>query len=418
MKIMKTAWKNLWRNRGRTILSATAIAVSSFIVMFVIGFEEGFIGDMTNNLTANVTGDIRIMRREYVENDRVSPLQFYIENTEELIAAAESNPLVEFATARTEFGVSLYRDGKQIPSRAVGVDMNRSKLVNGRNSLVEAGTLPAPGKNEILIATGFARETGIKPGDRVTLLTKTASSGTNGRTFTVSGVLSVADASYRNRAIFLDIERAGDFLRMGRDALQIQVFLKNGPTINMEDAAKDVSRTLTAAAGADFEKDYDLRPWYAVSSTFSFFKLASVMYFFIGAIFYFLAGTVIINTTMMSVLERRKEIGTLAALGMEKIRILALFLAESLWIAVIGTLSGGAAGLAGLAALGTVGVDFQKMGGGSIDGLSASEIIYPSISAGSAALVVVLGIVVTLIACVMPARMATRVEPAEALRVQ
>ncbi len=141
MKIMKTAWKNLWRNRGRTILSATAIAVSSFIVMFVIGFEEGFIGDMTNNLTANVTGDIRIMRREYVENDRVSPLQFYIENTEELIAAAESNPLVEFATARTEFGVSLYRDGKQIPSRAVGVDMNRSKLVNGRNSLVEAGRM-------------------------------------------------------------------------------------------------------------------------------------------------------------------------------------------------------------------------------------------------------------------------------------
>lgn len=137
---------------------------------------------------------------------------------------------------------------------------------------------------------------------------------------------------------------------------------------------------------------------------------------FIGAIFYFLAGTVIINTTMMSVLERRKEIGTLAALGMEKARIMALFLAESLWIALIGTFSGAAAGLAGIAVLGTVGLDFQKMGGASVASLSASEIIYPSVDPVTVAAVLALGVAIAVASCILPARMAARVEPAEALR--
>lgn len=415
MKIMHTAWKNLWRNRGRTLLSATAVAMSSLVVMFVIGFEEGFIGDMTNNVTSNMSGDIRVMRREYVENERVAPIQFYIEDTQAVVEALEDDPLVDMATAKTEFGVSMYRNGEQIPSRAIGAEMAKSRLINGRNSTLEEGTLPAPGKNELLIATGFARETGIKPGDRVTLLTKTASSGTNGRTFTVSGILSVADLSYRNRAVFMDLERAADFLRMGSDALQIQVFLKSGPTTSLDKTATDLAARLGGRIpGSD--QLFDIRPWYGINSTFSFFRLANVMYLFIGAIFYFLAGTVIINTTMMSVLERRKEIGTLGALGMEKARITALFLAESLWIAIIGTLSGAAAGLAGLAALGAVGVDFSKMGGGSVTGIGASEIIYPSISAGSAATVIAMGIIVTVAACVLPARMAARVEPAEALR--
>ena len=424
MKILHTAWKNLWRNRGRTILSASAIAMSSFVVLFVISFEEGFIGDMTNNLTSNVSGDIRVMRREYVENERVTPLQFYIEHTAEIVEALEADPLVSMATPKTEFGVSVYRGGEQIPARAIGVDMKKSRLVNGRNSKLDSGALPAPGKNELLIATGFARETGINTGDRITILTRTASSGTNGRTFTVTGILSVADTAYRNRALFMDIERAGDFLRMGSDALQIQVFLASGPTTRLDKTAQAIAERLASrleAANlpfttADSRHILDIRPWYAINSTFSFFKIAKVLYLFIGAIFYFLAGTVIINTTMMSVLERRKEIGTLAALGMEKARIMALFLAESLWIALIGTFSGAAAGLAGIAVLGTVGLDFQKMGGASVASLSASEIIYPSVDPVTVAAVLALGVAIAVASCILPARMAARVEPAEALR--
>lgn len=346
MKILHTAWKNLWRNRGRTILSASAIAMSSFVVLFVISFEEGFIGDMTNNLTSNVSGDIRVMRREYVENERVTPLQFYIEHTAEIVEALEADPLVSMATPKTEFGVSVYRGGEQIPARAIGVDMKKSRLVNGRNSKLDSGALPAPGKNELLIATGFARETGINTGDRITILTRTASSGTNGRTFTVTGILSVADTAYRNRALFMDIERAGDFLRMGSDALQIQVFLASGPTTRLDKTAQAIAERLASrleAANlpyttADGRHILDIRPWYAINSTFSFFKIAKVLYLFIGAIFYFLAGTVIINTTMMSVLERRKEIGTLAALGMEKIRQLMkkLRIGGKLYISILG----------------------------------------------------------------------------------
>lgn len=404
----------MWRNRGRTILSASAIFASTMIVCFVLGFQEGFVRDMKANVTSNLTGDIRIMNREYVKNERVTPLQFFIEGTEEILAALERNPDVGLATPKSDFGVSIYRDGAQTPARAIGLDFSASRIINRQTTKILSGVVPKTGTNEIMISAGLAEELALKPGDRLTVMTRTAISGTNGRSFTISGVLLLADSDFKNRVIFMDWKTAGGFLRMGDNALQIQVFLN--PT--KESKADNAIPGIRAAIG---ETDYDpealdVSVWYSVNGLYSLFKMADVMYLFIGGIFFFLASTVIFNTTMMSVLERKKEIGTLGALGMEKEKIHTLFLLESLWIAVLGTVTGIAAGLAVLGVMGQIGFDFAALGGKSMTGMSASEVIYPYLEPLKAIQVMLLGIIVTGAACYMPARMATKVEAAEALR--
>ncbi len=414
MKIAQTAWRNLWRSRGRTLLSVTAIAVSTMIVCFVIGFEEGFISDMRTNVTYNLTGDVRVMDRRFVDNERVAPLQFFVEDTEELASVLGTHPRVTLVTPRSDFGVSIYRGGEQIPARVIGLDFTASRTINRENTHLVSGRMPEEGRAEVLVSTGTARELSLEAGDRITALTRTAIGGSNGRSFTVSGVISLADADLQNRLVLMDWRLAGEYLRMGPNALQLQVFVREGAGSDLSALPQEL-RSLAQAAGFD-STELDIRSWDTVNSMYSFFKMAEVIYLFISSIFFLLASTVIFNTTMMSVLERRKEIGTLAALGMEKGRLHRLFLTESFWIALLGAAAGGLAGYLSVRFFGVIGFDFAAMGGGSISGFSASQVIYPHLSLPRLASLMALGIVIALAACWVPARMATRVEPAEALR--
>lgn len=414
MGLTKTAWRNIWRNRRRTVLSATAVFAATLVVCLVTGFESGFIDDMQTNVACNLTGDVRVMDRRYIENERVSPLQFFIENTAGALRVIGSSPLVGLATPKTDFGVSIYRAGNQIPSRAIGLDFATSRMINRKTTRVVSGRLPAPGRNEAMVTGALAKELGLSPGDRFTALARTATNGSNGRTFTVCGILALADSDFRNRVVFMDWKLAGEFLRMRENALGIQVFLMERARGDEAALAASVRASL-AKAGMDAD-GLDIRPWYEASGLYSFFRMGEMLYLIIGVIFFFLAGTVIFNTTMMSVLERKKEIGTLEALGMEKPRILALFLLESVWIAALGTLSGGIAGFAAVGVMGRIGFDFSALGGDSIRGMSASQVIYPALAPWRGFAIMAMGILVSALACYIPARMSTRVEPAEALR--
>ncbi len=412
MKIMKTAWRNLWRSRGRTLLSASAILVSALIITLLLGFETGFVGDMVQNVTGNMTGQIRVMNADYVKNERVTPLQFFIPDTAKALAALSSAEGTRLATAKSEFGVSLYRNGEQVPVRAIGLDFAQSPIITGKNANLASGRFPEKGKNEILVSAGLSSELGIKAGDRLTAITRTAIQGSNGRTFTVTGVLALSDISMINRVIFMDWNLAGDFLRMNGNALQVQVFLKKG--VSETQALPAVKAALSGAGYGEGALESTI--WYDVSGMYSFFKVADAMYLIISAIFFALASTVVINTTMMSVLERRKEIGALGALGMEKNRIVALFLAESLLIGVMGTAAGTLLGFAGVTVMGRVGFDVNLFGGDSLTGFNISQFIYPSLEPHKYFIVAAIGVAITLAACFLPARMAAAIEPAEALR--
>ena len=401
MKLMNAAWRNIGRNKGRTILSATAIFFSALIICLAISLEEGFINDMKTNVTNHLTGDISIKNSEYVKNERISPLQFFIEHTEKVIAAIEDNPLVETATPKSDFGVSIYRGGEQIPSRAMGIDFTTSRIISSKANKLVAGTLPEKGSSQVLVAAGLARELKLEIGSRFTAITRTAISGSNGKTFTVSGIIALADTDFANRVFFMDWHTAGEYLRMNSNALQIQVFLKKSGATG--GAATD---SLRKTLENENITGLDVTVWHQVSSIYQFFALAGMIYAVIGGIFYAIASTVIFNTTMMSVLERKKEIGTLRALGMESRSLVTLFLLESGMIAAIGAFAGTATGYLLVSLIGRVGLDFSVIGGNSLKGLSVSQVIYPALNTVNFLLIFIMGIAISLAACFIPARMA------------
>ena len=414
VKTVYLAWRNVWRNWARTALSASAAFASTLIVCLIMSMESGYIDDMIANIKNHRTGDVRVMSRAYLENERVMPLQFLVEDTERALTTLSGNDFVASAVPRTPFVVSIYRKGERIPCRAIGVDFRTDPITRAKNDVLAQGFYPAPGSADILITAGLAKELSLSIGDKLTVLTRTATGGTNGKTFTVSGVVSMSDMDFSGRAFFLDWRTAGRFLRMGPNALAINVFLKKDA--DEESALAAIRNSLGASSSEKGYAALDVRAWHDASETFAFLKVSRVLFAIYGAIFYILASTVIVNTTMMAVLERKREIGTLAALGMAKSRILALFVVESGLIAAIGIVLGLCAGGLIVNAVHRAGFDIEAIYGTDLGGMGISRVIYPSLAPQQYAFILALGLSIAVLACLIPAHIATRIEPAEAMR--
>jgi ABC-type antimicrobial peptide transport system permease subunit len=128
-----------------------------------------------------------------------------------------------------------------------------------------------------------------------------------------------------------------------------------------------------------------------------------------------ITATVVINTLIMSVFERTREIGILSAIGMKGRQIMALFLAESSLLAVGGIVMGLAIGIAGISLLAHYGFNITKMG---LTGLLVSNTIYPVLTLNDTINLTIMAFVVTILAGLYPAIMAARMEPVDALRAE
>jgi putative ABC transport system permease protein len=138
-----------------------------------------------------------------------------------------------------------------------------------------------------------------------------------------------------------------------------------------------------------------------------------MVYFIMGLVFYVLASTVIINTMMMVIFERTREIGTLASLGMDSKRIVRMFIYEAGCISAIGSFIGCAIGVVLVLVLEQTGIDFtQAMEGVDFE---ISGMMYPMLTWPSVVYAFVTGVVVASLASIIPSRRAAKIRPVEAM---
>ena len=131
-------------------------------------------------------------------------------------------------------------------------------------------------------------------------------------------------------------------------------------------------------------------------------------------VFFLLASTVLVNTTMMVVFERTREIGTVGALGMKGREIVRMFLLEALALAAAGALAGVLLGLAIATPLSLLGIDMSSV----MQGLSfeVSNVVFARPRLTTTALIFVYAVTISCAAAYLPARRAARIQPVEALR--
>ncbi len=399
---VKLAYRNLGRHRRRSILSGLALALGTALLLFIAAFFEGEMRSAMETTIRLNTGHLQLQDADYDPDKLSVAWEYLIEKPEQVAAQIQTLDAVAVAAPRLIANGIVSAGDEAVGVQIIGIAPESKANDPYRDGLVEGQFLTAEDRDGILIGYPLANSLGLKPGDRLSLLVNTANGSVDEQVFTVRGIFSTGTTAYDKGVVFLSLAKAQVFSGAGDRASLIFILL------NDREQAEAVAAAIRTPA-------YQVKTWRQMNellvlvNDFSNAYLAVINLIVLGV-----TATVIVNTLLMSVFERTREIGILAAIGMKRRQIIALFLTEAALLALGGVAFGGALGWALSAYFGEVGFYFGDLG------MSAQMLmqdrIYTVLTLEAAINLILTAFVITLLAALYPARMAARMEPVEALR--
>ena len=400
MNYFKMAYRNLGRNRRRSVLSALALSIGLALILFIAAFYEGEMRSSMESTLRLDSGHIQIRSADYDPDKLSVAWEYLIENPEQVAAQVETLDQVQVATPRLNAsGIVSIRDessGVQI----MGVDPASSANEPYREGMV-SGDFPTTDDREgILIGLPLAENLGLKVGDQLNLLVNSSNGTVDEQLFTVRGIFTTGVTVYDKGTVFLPLAKAQAFSGAENRASFIFILLKD--------------REQTDAVAAALQSpNYQVETWYELNEILVLLEDFSNAYLFIlNLIVMGVTATVIVNTLVMAVFERTREIGILTAIGMKGRQIISMFLTEATMLALGGLAFGLLLGWGFSAYFGKVGIYFGDLG---ISGMLLEDRIYTYLTLQDTINLTIMAFIITLLASLYPARLASRMEPVEAL---
>jgi ABC-type lipoprotein release transport system permease subunit len=270
--------------------------------------------------------------------------------------------------------------------------------------VISGAYLSADDREGLLMGQPLAAKLGLKAGDKINLLVNTSNGDVSEQLFVIRGIYTTHTPAFDQSNVFLPLAKAQAIAQAENHASTIFVLLK------------DRDQTAAVAAALQSNNNLQVVTWEQLNQLLSQTQQLSDTYMmFLYLIVLGITATVIVNTLIMSVFERTREIGILSAVGMRSSRIMAMFFAESSLLAVGGIVMG--------LALGGLLVVYATQSGfyigniaGSLSGMLLGERIYGYLTLSDAITLTIAAFIVTLLAALYPAMLAARMEPVQALR--
>ncbi|MDK1080536.1 MAG: ABC transporter permease [Anaerolineae bacterium] len=399
-KIIIMAFRNLGRNRRRSILSALALSVSLALLIFMSAFNRGQIRSSMETTLNLDSGHIQVRATDYDPDKLSVAWEYLLENPEQAAAQIEALDQVKVATPRLIASGIVSVQDQHSGVKIMGVDPASIANAPFIDGLVEGEFLTADDREGILIGYPLAENLKIGIGDQINLLVNTSAGSVDEQSFTIRGIFSTNSTAYDKAIVLMPIAKAQAFSGADKHASFIFVLLHN------RDDAKAVAAALKNP-NLQVETWAEMNDILVVMDEFS-----NAFILILGSIVLGITATVIVNTLIMSVFERTREIGVLTSIGMKGSQIMSLFLVEASFLAAGGIAFGLLVGWALSAYYGMVGIYFGDLG---VTGILLGDRIYAYLTLEDTIKLTITALVITLLASIYPALLASRMEPVEAL---
>ncbi|HKL07310.1 MAG TPA: FtsX-like permease family protein [Bacteroidales bacterium] len=404
--IWSVSWRNVWRNKTRSMVIITAIALGVFAGVYTIAFMFGWINQRINAVINTEISHIQVHHPEYIETNDVHN---YIPDIKTIQSAAENKTQVKAASSRvlSTCMISSAETGSGV--QLVGINPDQEQQVtNLHEKLVEGNYFEETKKNQLVIGKKLADKLKVKLRSKV-VVTLTEMDGTlTGGAFRITGIYQTANSEYDERKAFV---RASDLKRLinidEKAGHELAILLKEN---NMEQKVADQLKT-------EFS-NLEVMSWLEIMPDMKMMNESMNLMMYIFVVIILLAlGFGIVNTMLMVILERIKEIGMLMAIGMNKIRVFSMIVLETIYLSLTGGVIGIALAVVLTAITGKTGLDLSLWAEG-LNSLGFDAVIYPEIGFDAVIVVTFLVILTGVIAAIYPARKAIKLKPADALRIE
>jgi ABC-type lipoprotein release transport system permease subunit len=474
--ILKTAWKNVWRNRVRSLVVIASVTVGIFAGVFAVAFMNGMIAQRFDAAIDEEISHIQITGRDYSLNN--DP-QIVIKKEDGISDALKMLHGIEKVVERTIITGMAATASKSAGVQIVGVDPEKEKEIFRLYKTVMPGTgdyfekqskydlafigqdlakelniirfsidttvlrklsdLKVPseitGKLSSLTGKRFPNEKkfnstvgtliskremrdygqiikqaawSFRENSKMTLAFLGNDNNQVSAVFRIAGIYDIKNSMYEQNMVFLRNDVLSRLAGIDSGSFH-QIVVRISDINKTENITMDIR---SAFPGLDVRNWKELQPDLAMMTDYVF----QIYGFFMVIILAALAFG-IINTMLMAVLERTRELGMLTAIGMNKQKVFSMIMLESVFLSVVGGFAGMIVGYITVLLSAKHGINFSQYAEG-MEAVGYSAHIYPEISAGFFVLVTIMIVITGVVSSVYPALKALKLDPADAIRTE
>ncbi len=404
--ILKLAARNLRRYLRRTLLTLAGIAFGMALAMIAIGLGDGAHDMMIENGLQLGQGHITIQPKDYLQSPSTS---LFLEETSGLlnIIASEPEVALSYPRVRGEGMLSSASGGEGISFMGIdpGIE-GEGKLV--LRSMDSGEFLDGPGGNWIVIGKKLAELLSLKVGRKTVLTVQDSQGEITSTLLRVKGIFYSGSPEIDRTYTLIPIKTAQNILGMGSGVTSIAVYLKE------QRKTKTVLKKLRKSVSSE---KIAVLPWQKVQPSLrDFVVLDDAFGYLYYLIILIIVSIGVLNTVLMSVMDRKREIGILMAVGMRPGSVLRMIITETCLIAVLGTSAGLIIGYSIHYYFATHGLDLSSyMGEFSLAGTILDPVYYSKLRPARIIQICTVIILMTVTMGIYPAIKASRTEPVEAM---
>lgn len=411
MFLLKISFRNLFRHWKRTVITAVIIALAVFFYLaadsLILGTEEMAYSNIINF----EAGHLQVADTSYWKEKDELPLDNLTNNDSALIRDIKNVKGFSGLSPQLKFSAQLSTGTSQLPVAGLGVKPNKIQEVFSLEEHLVAGSFFENNERKVVLGKRLADQMGLKTGNYITLLVKTANKTFNTIEVKVGGLLKTTNPNINRNYVYLPLELAQQSLGVDNKVSRIVVKLTD------KDKAEQIKKQLLSVLKQS-KPNLGIYTWEELDAAKALEmdqatnKLLLVIILIIGAM-----G--IINTVLLAALERMEEIGMMKALGLKEKEIIWAFMLESIGIGLIGVVLGSLLGGISVWYLTTYGIDYSIFLQGDIN---MGDFGFPMITQikgvwnpNGFIIVNLLGLLVAAVSSYFPARWAAKKDAVDAI---
>lgn len=401
--LTKIASRNIWRSRKRSLIIIAAVSIGLWAGIFMMAFYNGMIEQRINSAITDELSHIQVhhpeFRKEY-------DIKYHLSEGRKIVETIRKDSKIKAVAGRIILKGMIASASGSSGITINGIQPKAEQALTDLNGKIIKGNYFNPQKtNEIILSKKLSKKLKLNLNKKTILTFQDAKGNLASGAFRITAIYKTVNGPYDDSNVFVKITDIDSLAGIPNAMNEIAILLKSN--IELEEIQKKLKHK--------FPKT-EVKNWMEISPELGLtISVGDQMVFiFMGIILLALAFG-IVNTMMMAVLERTREIGMLLALGMNKFKIFMMILLETLFLIIAGCPVGILLAFVSIGITQRTGIDFSNFSE-AYSSFGYSSIIYPSLTARQFGIIMLLVFITALFSALFPARRALKLNPAESLK--
>jgi ABC-type lipoprotein release transport system permease subunit len=408
--LLSIAWKNVWRNKLRSLIVIISITIGLIGGLFYLAFSNGMVQHQIGASIKTEISNIQLHNPNYLINDEIT---YTISNPNEKLNKIKQIDEVHAATSRIKSMAMVSSANSGTGVTVYGIDVENEKKVSDLyTKLIDGSYFETKLRNPILIGNKLAEKLKVKINSKIVITIQDFTGNITYGAFKVAGIFKTHNTMFDQANVFVKRTDLAHHISFGENQTsEIAVLLKHN---DFTDIAVTKINNLFSNEIEDGE--LVVRSWTVINPILKMLNEMTVQFTMIFVIIILVALSFgIVNTMLMAIMERVREIGMLMAIGMSKIRVFLMIMLETIFLSLTGGVLGLTLSWIIITITNKTGIDLASVAEG-MNSIGYSSFVRPELSIFFYFFIGSLVVITAMFASILPARKALKLKPSEAIR--